>query len=416
MDYLADTSLQKLHILRKQFLDGDLPAFIKNANIAEEKPDVNAPLGIFGDPVKREFPCHTKVATWLSCLYFWGSKHNDEQWESSYPQEKAANRLEKAAKFWGVLPAVKQFIDVMEKKSEAPNRRLTDDDYALVVNYGSERVRRFPIVNAATVKKAAANLRRYRVSYPYAWRKKAARNILEKAMAFDASVGADDLDYLLKASGAYMAEPQDIALRLRIRAHVFPDEIRDRMRKAADAVEDGQSPKIDVLCNLLDAADRQCKKYALYNDGMPMPEEVCYAGMAEKAAAAEVPVVQLTTGTTFTLDAIKDAGLEPFTALKSDYVTELAANDKGDLDMDKVAAILPTIPRDDATLLEKAFKAVGVTPAEKEAARDTQRDFSMRGIIEVFGQPDNDFSGVFKLRHGEDVHEDLRKKQEAMNS
>ena len=226
-------------------------------------------------------------------------------------------------------------------------------------------------------------------------------------------INHEDLDYLLKASGAYPASAMDIASRLRLRANVFPDEAKATMRKAADALEAGQKADINKLCTLLDGVDRHCKKYAMYNAGMPMPEEVCFTGVTEKQAAATVEdVIQLTTGTTYTLNSIKSAGLEPFTVLDKAYLSEIAANDAGDLDMTKVADILPTLPRDDAQLLEIALKAVGVTPTEteKSAARNLGKDFSLSGMVELLGKPKEDYNAQFALRHPQSVQEDIDEK------
>ena len=407
-----DSSMQSLHVMSKQFLGGELPAFVKAADIANERPEANAPLSVYGDPSKRQYPCHTKVATWLSCLYFWGA---NEKWASSCPKDTVASRLTKAANYWGVLPDVQRLRAAITEKSASPVRHLTDDDYALTVNYGNERLRRFPIVNALSVKKAAANLHKYRVSYPYIWRKKAALKILDKAMKFNARLDTGDLDYLLKAAGVYEADKSEMSQRIAARSYLFPDAIKSRMQKAAELITKSSSMPVDKLCELLDAADRQFKKYAEYNAGLAMPEEVCYQGMSAKVASVPT-TVSLTTGATYELESIKKAGLEPFSVLSSDYVSAIVANDKGDLDMAKVADVLPTIPKDDAQTLERAFTAVGVNPLTKaagmtKAAFDLSK-ISMQGFSEILGPPkDQDFVGRFNLRHEQGLHAELAKKQ-----
>jgi len=410
MDYLGDTSLQRLHVLSKQFLNGELPAFVKSADVAKERPAVNAPLTVYGDPITRRFPCHSKVATYLSCLYFFGRDHN---WDSSCPVEQVSNRLTKAANYWGILPEIKQLKQTIIEKSATPNRKLTDDDYALTVNYGSERLRRFPVVSSASVKKAAANLFKFRVSYPYIWRKKAALKILDKAMLFHANLDVKHLDYLLKAAGVYPEDNTVVAQRLEMRSYLLPDEIRPRMRKAAEVLAKNATLEVSKFCELLDSVDRHYKKYAMYNAGMLMPEEVCFKGMASKMAQV-IETVQLTTGNSFSLTDIKKAGLEPFTVLADDYVKAVVANDQGDLDMAKVADVLPTVPQDDAQIFERALTAVGIRPvpkATKSAAFDLGK-LSMSGFSDLFGKPkDTDFVARFNLKHPQGVHEQLEQKQ-----
>jgi hypothetical protein len=392
MDYLMDSSLQKLHALGKQYFDGVLPEYVKEASIASERPDANAPLSSYADPVKRRFPCHTKMATWLSSLYFLGGKYSGDKWDSSCPQDRVQSRLEKASKYWGILT---DFIDMQStviEKSASPKRELTDDDYAMVVNYGDERVRRFPVINASTVKKAAVN-------------------ILKKAMVFKVSdIPANVLDYVVKAAGAYMADRNHVATELRLRSLIYPDNLRDNMRKAADVVETKMPDNLDKLCMLLDGIDRSCKKYANYNGGLSMPEEVCYAGCTVKSASAE-PVVKLVTGTEYGLETLKKAGLKPFSVLPTEYIEAIVANDKGDLDLEKVAQVLPTIPRPDAQLLEKSLQAIGIGPFQKEAARNLNKDFSMEGLMGLFGSPvEGNYSSSFRLRHEQSLQDELNKK------
>lgn len=409
MDYLSDTSLQKLHTLSKQFTDGKLPDFVKMAAVASEKPAVNAPLSVYGDAIKRQFPCHTKMATWLSNFYFWGQRFNGEKFTNA---DAIASRLEKSAEYWHLKPDVTKMVADMRVKSAAPERKLTDDDYALVVNYGSERIRRFPIVNATTVKKAAANLKKFCVSYPYAWRKKAAVNTLRKAMELNAMPDAADLDYIVKAAGVYPADDNAIAQAVSLKANLFPDDVKARLRKAAEQIRDGQTKDMEKLCTILDTLDRHYKKYVMYNAGMPMPEEICYSGATEKHASVDNDFVQMTTGNMFDLEAIKKAGIEPFSVLNPDYVSAVVANDKGDLDMAKVAAVLPTMPKDDAATLEKAFSAVGIRPLVKSAARNNlAHEMSLTGWMDVLGtKPNSDFSSSMVLKHPQGLHDELAKK------
>jgi hypothetical protein len=409
-DSIHDTSLQTLHKLSKQFVDGLEPEYVKAASVKNEKPGDSVPNSAYADPVRKMFPCHSKVATWLSGLYYWGQKANGERWDGNMPEDKVADRIEKASRYWGIYPDVILMQQRINAKSASAKRRLTDSDYALVVNYGSERIRRFPIVNDATIKKAAANLRRFSTSYPYGWRKKAAENILKRAMAHSVpDIETEDLDYLFKAAGAYPQDSADVSTQLKIRTALYPDEVKPTLRKAAARLDDGVPANMDKICRIIDTLDRKYKKYPMYNSGMPMPEEVCFAGPSVKYASA-APVISLTTGTTYSLEDIKSAGIEPFSVLDDAYLTAIAANDQGDVDIEKAASILPTIPRDDATLLEQGLAAVGIKPLEKEARQDTEALKSMGGWMEYFGKPDDDWAGTFKLRSDQTVHDELKEK------
>lgn len=406
-DHLTDTSLQTLHTLSKQFVDGNLPSFVKAANVSAERPDASMPSSAYGDPVAKRLPCHSKVATWLSSLYFWGQRANGENYDGSMPADKISDRLEKASKFWGIYPEIVHLQQQIATKSAAVHRKLTDNDYALVVNYGSERVRRFPVVNAATVEKAAESLHKFCANYPYPWRQKAARQVLKKMMEFDArDIAPEHLDYLYKASGVYPESAEVVAEQLQIRGSLYPDEVKPSVKKAVAALRSGADANMEKMCRIIDSLDRHYKTYTLYSGGMPKPEEVCFVGPTVKYAS-NGDAVQLTTGQSYSIEAIKEAGLEPFTVLDNAYMTAIVNDDKGDIDTVKAAQVLPTIPRNDATLLEKSLAAVGVNPMSKEARGTRPDQYSMKGLMDFFGNIDRDFSGSSKLNHGQGVHDEL---------
>jgi len=270
------------------------------------------------------------------------------------------------------------------------------------------------MVNAETVKKAAESLHRFCTSYPYPWRQKAARQVLKKMMEFDArDIEPDHLDYLYKAAGVYPESADVVADQLQIRGSLYPDEVKPTVKKAVAALRSGVSANMEKLCRVIDTLDRHYKKHTLYSGGMPKPEEVCFMGPTVKYAS-NGDAVQLTTGQSYSLDAIKKAGLEPFSVIDSAYMTAIVGSDKGDIDAVKAAQVLPTIPRTDATLLEKSLAAVGVEPMSisKEARGNPQDKYSMKGLMDFFGNIDRDFSGSAKLNHNQGVHDELDDKNQ----
>lgn len=412
-DYLNDSSLQLLHTLRKQFSD-PLPEFIKDSDL-QDRPSLEVPGSAFAHPATRQFPCHTKSAAFLSYLYLHGQNGNGVEWTAPTPFEKVAERLDTAVTFWKLGPEVTSLREAITAKSASSKRDLTDDDYALVEQYGSETVKRFPTINAATVTKSAESLHRDRECYPYAWRQKAAAVLLQKAMELGADVSGDALEYLTKAAGVYTLNDLDAAAAVAKRALLVPEESRDVLRKVATAIANGvDRDRLVKLCSLISNVDCAHKLHTLYKDGLPMPEEALFQGATTKYASATAPVT-LTTGSSYDLDTLKSAGLAPLTVLGDAYLQEFAANDQGDLDMAKVADILPTIPRDDAQLLDQAYEAAGVAPMQKEA-RYSRQAFSRENIANTFGigqMCDEDFKIGFRVPHAQSVQAGIDKKEAA---
>jgi hypothetical protein len=73
--------------------------------------------------------------------------------------------------------------------------------------------------------------------------------------------------------------------------------------------------------------------------------------------------VKLTTGSVYELADLASLPLEKMSELLgSDIVKELKCPLSGDLDMEKVAAILPSLPRPDAIMLEQLFEGTQIVP------------------------------------------------------
>ena len=172
-DPISDINLQTLSAYSKQFLGGNLPEFVKSAETGAVKVPDKSPISVYGNPANATFPCHNKVATYLSNLYLFAGQANGETWDSGFPFEKVAERLENHAKFWGIWPEVSKMRGSIEKASTFTPETIKDEDYALVVKYAGSNVRRFPIVTAPMVKASAEALMRDKVNYPYEWRKTA---------------------------------------------------------------------------------------------------------------------------------------------------------------------------------------------------------------------------------------------------
>ena len=393
----SDANFQVLRSLSQQF-GTTIPEFVKAADLDRDKPADTAPLSVFADPSRRQFPIHTKSATFISALYIAGQTAGGQAWDSKFPADMAWDRIEKAASTHGILPDVQRMRQGMLEKSAAAERRLTDDDFALVIKYGNRNIRRFPCVNPAMLEKSAERLQLDGDKYPYAWRKQAAVKLLHRASKLDFLLPDTLLNATIKTAGMYPKDAQETAVAVRERSVMLsnPDE-KDRLVKLAEFLATG--PKIDAeeVCALLDQLDHTTKLASFYGQGMPKPEEIFFDGLRVKSAAAD-QTVQLTTGTVYDLGAIKSAGMEPLEVLDKDLLSSITTD--GQLDMDKAADILPTLPRDTAAVLDVALSTVGVRQLEKSAEYKTDLEPTMQfvvgedGKLEVAG-----YRQTYKVNH-----------------
>ena len=383
MDVSDDINLQVLHRLSTQFLGGKLPDYVTTDTLEKRASLNTVPASAFGDPGTSAFPCHNRGSTFLSQLFFHGTHANGEPWDGSLPREKVAQRLDEASEFWGIGADVAPLKEAV-KAAGAP-RELTDDDYALVQAHEGQAVRRFPLINGEAVKMSSANFVQHRVHYPYPWRQATARRLLEKAAEFQVtgSMPEEHIDYLMKAAGFVPSSDHDAAVQLMYRAQVAGNsEARAGLEKLARTVRDGADARDRTeLCTLIDTVDRRLKLFNKYAAGLQMPEEVCFQTGIVKAADTD-PCISLNTGTVYSLAAIKQAGIDPYAAISTDLAAELAADDHGTLDMEKAAEILPTLPRDQAVILDKAFEANGV--ARQDAIASLQvKTAALQGNIDA---------------------------------
>lgn len=403
MDFSTDINLQVLHQLSTQFLGGKLPDYVNVATLRKKEAKAALPPSAFGDPGKSSFPCDSRDSTFLSQLFFHGTHANGEQWDGSLPREVVGSRLDKAAEFWGIAKDVQDLQGRVKSASAPP--QLTDADYALIEQYGGSTIRRFPVISAPAVKMSCARFCQQKVSYPYAWRQKAAQCLLSKAAAFQVTsqIPQEQLDYMMKACGFVPAPDRDVAVQLMYRAQIAgSSDSRQALEKLARAVNSGEDSHDRVeLCGLIDKVDRQLKLFRKYASGLPMPEQVCFTTGIQKQASLQVC---LGTGKVYDMDDLGKVGIEPYGAISKDLARELAADDTGALNIEKAAEILPTLPRDQAVILDKAFEAVGVRPRDAIAGMQVKQAAN-QGNMNAFNL---DEWYKFARERGHGVHENFR--------
>ena len=361
------------------------------------------PPSAYGDPGTSSLPCNTRDATYLSQLFFHGSLANGETWQGGMPKEAVASRLDKASEFWGIATDIDALKGAI--KAATAVAPLTDADYALNEPYAGATVRRFPIISAPAVKLSCARFFQNRASYPYPWRQKAAQRLLEKAAEFKVTqeVPEAQLDYLMKTCGFVPSGDHDVAIQLMYRAQVCGSPTgRKALEKLAHAVNDGNDTHTRAdLCTLVDTVDRQLKLFRKYASGLKMPEEFCFVTGVQKEASAHV---QLNTGSVYDLADLSRVGIEPYGAISTKLAQALAADDTGAVDLEKVAEILPTLPRDQAVVLDKAFEAVGVKPQDAISSMQVKSAANI-GNMNAFNL---DEWYKFARERGHGVHENFR--------
>jgi hypothetical protein len=404
-DQITDKGRQVYHRLKTAIFCG--------APDIEEQTAEQLPGTAYADPALRLFPCNTKEAVTRSAVYLFGQKAFGTQWESAIPFEKVAERLERAARFFGISDAVQA---IREKAAEAavPDTNSVDlppDAYAVDEVFDGRRILRFPAVNAATTKLAAEALVEHRARYPYAWRRKAAERVLMRAKSFGADIGGPQLECLSRMAGISPAPQADAARELYIQAGCFRGKAAAAVRDAAAAVAAGAADTPETRSELCELVDKVAS--TLMPDSRPLIEDALFCVPMEKAAGAPESVT-LTTGNTYDIGSLMQAPADTFRVLGDDVAAELVDNG-GALDAKRMTDILPTLPRPEASLLDTALASVSISPRNKEASGE-RKGHDMLDDLEGWEAflrkrgsrvSSKSFTITAPLRFNEDVHDEL---------
>lgn len=358
MDHVSDTNLTMFHKIARQHT---LPEFIKSATINHD--EINQlPGSSFADPSHRVFPCHTRENSFLSYAYFLKNASH----LSSDRRARTWTNLRKFANHWGITIECNLLQKEHEKLAAEDITQLPDETFAIVEDWNGDKYRALPLLNSSCVKAAAEHLVAYKNRYPLEWRKRAATRIAEKAVDFQVEI---ELPYIHKAAGLYASSSTDIARGMIARAQLVNRERKGDieqvsfMKAARIIITKSGAAIANKAAKIIDKFDEHYNLKRLYARGLASPEELCWGAVTiKKARELKNEFITLSNGSTYTKKALVSAGLTPYRVLGDDFVNEVRDGLK-DVSSDKVASIVPTLPRPDADLLDKAFRASNVKTA-----------------------------------------------------
>ena len=360
VDVVADSNHQVRHRISQLV---EVPEYVKSSAILDADAVAALPQTVFADPVNRKFPLNTKAATWLAQTYFDEARHLYDTQLASIVQDK----ITKAAAYWAIEKDVKKAsATIRATQSRDPGDRPSAD-FAMCVTVDGKKTNMLPIHSEPNVKAAAARLYNYRMKFPYEWRKIAARKILHKAAELNVEIEPEAFEYLHKAASRGSAIPARAAEKLGHRVLMIPEKNKReklamaKLVKTVDSMKTIPDPSaMEKLAGIVDQLDRQHGFYRYYNQGVETPEEIFFDLTQKKAEQLRDNYVQLTTGTVIPFNAIIKLPLSKISAvIGDDFAKAVTSDDSLDVDPEKFARIARTLPRDDATLLEKALRAAG---------------------------------------------------------
>jgi len=371
LDQTQDISGRETHRLLSLY---PAPDFVKNADhvrVAGDREKLARHL--YADPFNKIYPCHTSAATWMSALWFAEKRANFDDKQAAAIEDKIIT----SSKYFGIHGLVRDLIEKVSADADNNLNKLSDDYFAIVWKDDTGAVsRHWPLRNATEVKFASAHFKKYRDEFVFADRHKIANRILDKALEYGADTSPAE-GTLETTAGRGLCATKIAADLLRDRARLTKRshaELSAELDRLATLVETNPAETQNEECRLkiaavIDQFDRETKLCRMYDEkGLPRPEEVLFA-ITEKVAREFVDSnVETTTGNVYALADLEKLAVEDLRNWLGDEFVDAVSAGGVFTDRDKLAAIVPTLDRGmaamlDRLMLEKQASPVATTPA-----------------------------------------------------
>ena len=347
MDVINDQGYRQWLSIEKEY---KVPEYVYSHEPMDKDAAETLPDTLFADIVHRQFPVSSSADTWMSAAYFNENRH---QIKSADLRNYVEETIKHAADQYGIRRDVdevlcRRAVDVLDPES-------MDGSYCLVIKDASGAVSRdYPVYDAEGVRRASEYFARNRSHYPLETRTKIAMGIARKA----AEYGVDVPEVVSKEAMDAVPYRPFLMQELLERAMITKDAeaamvIGTMVELLQFANSDELIKSADDFVHMVDELDQLNGLTKYYGSRLLSPNEIVFSMTVKDAEALADDSITLDK---YTFSATKLASLDPGLfreALGDGIIAELS--DKGGLSADKLAAVLPTLPRPDKLMLEQAI-------------------------------------------------------------
>lgn len=370
LDQAHDVSGRETHRLTTLY---PAPDFVKAASQSRLNGDEMIPRHVYADQRHKLYPCHTAPATWMSALFFTDKKAQFDTKEA----EAIQSRIHQAAEYFGIRGAVAELEEKVAASATHDISSLPDSEFAIVwVSDVGGKERHWPLRNAEEVKFAAAHFKTFRDNFVFDDRHVIATKILEKAAQYGADVsGAEGSLELAAGLGACAAKVASDMIKDRVRlTRRQHAQLAGELSKLAAVIDQNPERARTVetrlkLASAVDNFDRSTNLYRMYDaGGLPRPEEVLFA-ITEKVARDFLESnVETTTGNVYALDDLEKLAVDDVREWLGDDFADAVSAGGVYMDREKLAAIVPTLDRGMASMLDRLMQEKSAAPVVKSAS------------------------------------------------
>jgi len=325
------------------FRDVELPEYVKTAEVEDAYAVESLPKTAFADPDRRIYPINSPATVYISNAHFINKRADIVKLYGEDYASQLQNNIEKAAEILEITE------DLQDYNSTLNIKLASDYEEKFMVDFNVEGmaapVQMYPVKTASDLAMAAESFASNIHNFPFNVRVQAAENFVKAA----GELGVDDMpDLLMKYAGMYYPDLTNLDFELWRRgskltkeAHVdVYEQIRDdleNMNSVSDVMKIAETCfNIENMEGLYD----NVKVAKLLGD----PVDMFFTE----------PVAKIASALSFVEVHGDKYRLEDLTKISKDKYEE-AFGDSGidPADPEKIADILPTMPRSDMKLLEE---------------------------------------------------------------
>ena len=289
---------------------------------------------------------------------------------AEFDESRAAaieSNIFRAADYFGVGGQVRDVAQKVAQAAATGLGELPDTDFAIVWAGPAGTERHWPLRNATEVKMAAAHFQQYRDQFTFDDRHVIAHKILTKAAQYGADTGdAGEALELAAGHGACAAKVASDMLKDRVRlTQRNYGALAAELSKLAELLdanpERARARETRLkLASAVDTFDRNTHLDRLYDaGGLARPEEVLFAITEKVARDFMAQNVETTTGNVYQLDELEKLAVEDVREWLGDDFADAVSAGGVFLDRDKLAAIVPTLDRGMAAMLDRLMREKG---------------------------------------------------------
>jgi len=343
LDITTDYSGKELY---SYLSDSKVPDYVKQASLEEDYNSI--PREAFADQGRKAFPLHTKEAVYLSNVYFSNKKDAIQKTLGKPYVDKIASAIDQAADLFEITADLADFTkQAMTKKASDYQER-----FMYVANVDGKDFPMLPVKTAADLVKTAEIFVKETAKYPMSWRWDICENMLKAAQ----ELGVDELpDLVCKYAGMFYPDVPAIEKELwrRSKKLKLAEDIDtyNILKKEAKDIEDFDEVRkyaeIVYFTELTEGLYDSYKTASL----LPDPVDKFYTMPVEKVAGM--------------LDVVNMAGysyhLDDLSKIAKERYEEAFGIDIDPKDREKLAEVLPTMPRSDVQLFKELTNISPVT-------------------------------------------------------